>query len=65
MNDVHHPLHGTFTGPFDLGDSTVIPPTGKRFDLLYSTSARWRDGRIVEKFLCYDNGEFLQQTGIA
>lgn len=33
---------GTFTGPWELGDGTVLQPTGKSFDLLYSTTAKWR-----------------------
>ena len=39
--------------------------TGKPFDLLYSTAARWRDGKIIEEYLFYDNGTFLSQVGLA
>jgi hypothetical protein len=36
-------------------------PAGRPFDVLYSTTARWRDGKIVEEYLFYDNGAFLSQ----
>jgi hypothetical protein len=42
-------------------------PTGslKSFDVLYSTAAKWRDGRIIEEYLFWDNGTFLRQVGLA
>jgi hypothetical protein len=40
-------------------------PAGKPLDLLYSTAARWRDGKIIEEYLFYDNGAFLSQVGLA
>ena len=43
----------------------MIQPTGKSFDVLYSTAARWKDGKIVEEYLFYDNGTFLTQIGLA
>jgi ketosteroid isomerase-like protein len=52
---------GTFTAPLEMADGTVIQPTGRPFDVLYSTTARWRDGKIVEEYLFYDNGAFLSQ----
>ena len=59
------PFTGTFTGRLELPDGTVIDPTGKSFEVMFSTIARWRDGRIVEEYLKYDNGSFLQQIGLA
>jgi hypothetical protein len=56
---------GTFTAPLEMPDGTVIQPTGKPFDVLYSTTARWRDGKIVEEYLFYDNSTFLRQVGLA
>ncbi len=43
----------------------MIQPTGKQFDVLYSTAARWRDDKIIEEYLFYDNGTFLSQVGLA
>jgi muconate cycloisomerase len=56
---------GTFTGPLELPDGTTIQPTGKAFDVLFSTNARWADGKIVEEWLFYDSGTFLKQIGLA
>jgi hypothetical protein len=56
---------GTFTAPLELPDGTTIQPTGKSFDVLYSTTAKWENGKIVEEYLFYDNGTFLKQTGLA
>jgi hypothetical protein len=56
---------GTFTGPDPLLDGTVIEPTGKSFEVVFSTIARWRDGKIVEEYLVYDNASFMQQIGLA
>jgi len=39
-----------------MPDGTVIQPTGKSFDVVFSTAARWRDGKIVEEYLLYDSG---------
>lgn len=80
-NRVHHPYHflfgegdftcfvtrftGTFTGPLEIPDGTVIQPTGKSFDVIFSTTARWQNGKIVEEYLFYDNGTFLSQVGLA
>jgi len=48
-----------------LPDGTVIEPTGKSFEVVFWTIARWRDGKIVDEHLKYDNGLFLQQIGLA
>jgi hypothetical protein len=56
---------GTFTAPMKQPDGSVIEPTGKSFDVLYSTAAKWRDGRIMEEYLFWDNGTFLRQVGLA
>jgi hypothetical protein len=42
--------------------TAFLAPNRKAFDLLYSTTARWKDDRIVEEFLFYDNGTFLAQV---
>jgi Na+/H+ antiporter NhaA len=56
---------GTFTGPLELPDGTAIELTGESFDVMFSTIARWRDGKIVEEYLKYDNASFMQQIGLA
>jgi hypothetical protein len=54
---------GPFTAPLELPDGTTIQPTGKSFDVLYSTTAKWDNGKIVDEYLFYDNGTFLAQIG--
>jgi hypothetical protein len=56
---------GTFTAPLRQPDGSVIQPTGKAFDVLYSTTGKWRGGRLIEEYLFYDNGTFLLQVGLA
>jgi ketosteroid isomerase-like protein len=56
---------GTFIGALGLPDGTVIQPTGKAFEVAVSTIARWRDGKIVEEHIMYDNASFMQQIGLA
>ena len=56
---------GTMTGPMKQADGSEVPPTGKSFDFVFSTIARWQDGKIVEEHLKYDNGLLMQQIGLA
>lgn len=56
---------GTFTAPLETPDGSVIQPTGKSFDVLFSTTAKWRNGKIVEEWLFFDNGSFYKQIGLA
>jgi len=56
---------GTFTGPLELPDGTAVQPTGRSFDVFFSTTARWHDGRIVEEYLFYDSGTLIRQIGLA
>jgi hypothetical protein len=42
---------GTFSGEMALPDGTVIPGTGKSFDLTFSTTARW-EGDQLETSTC-------------
>jgi hypothetical protein len=55
---------GTFTRPWKLAGGTVIEPTGRSFNVLYSTTARWKDGRIVEEYLFWDTATFRSQVGL-
>lgn len=40
---------GTFNGQMILPDGKVIAPTGKAFDLNFSTTARWDGDRLIEE----------------
>jgi hypothetical protein len=55
---------GTFSGPLELPNGTVIQPTGKSFGVFFSTTARWRMGKIVGEYLFYDSATFMNQIGL-
>ncbi len=57
-------LTGTFSGGLVGPDGTPIPPTGRSFDVAFTTIARWQHGRIVEERVLWDNGLLLQQIGL-
>lgn len=58
-------LEGTFTEPMPLGNGQIIPPTGKKFKLRMATIGHWKDGKMTEEYLFYDNQSFLKQIGLA
>ncbi len=49
---------------FKQPDGSVIDPTNKSFDVLYSTTGRWRNGRLVEELLFYDSATWMGQVGL-
>ena len=57
-------LRGTFKGPMPGPDGKLIQPNGKKFDIPFSTIARWKDGQIAEEWLFYDNNDMLTQLGL-
>ena len=56
---------GTFTGEMTLPDGTVIAPTGKAFDLDFSTTARWEGDELIEEYVFLDPALRAQQIGLA
>jgi ketosteroid isomerase-like protein len=57
----HGRLTGTFTGELNAPDGTPVPPTGKPFDVLFTTIARWQDGQIAEERVLWDQADFNRQ----
>lgn len=55
---------GTFDRPIKLPNGKVIQPTGKKFDVRIATIALWKDGRIVEEYLFWDNEDWMKQIGV-
>jgi len=53
-----------FARLLELPDGTVIQPTGKSFDVFFSTTARWHMGKIVEEYNFYDSATFMKQIGL-
>jgi predicted ester cyclase len=58
-------LEGTFTKPMPAGDGKTISPTGKSFKLTMETVGHWKDGKMDEEWLFWDNQAFMKQIGIA
>ena len=56
---------GTFTGEMILPDGKVIAPTGKSFDLDFSTTAKWEGDLLLEEFVFLDPALRAIQIGLA
>lgn len=56
---------GTFAGEMKLPDGKVIAPTGKAFDLNFSTTAKWDGDVMVEEFVFWNSALQAQQIGLA
>jgi hypothetical protein len=52
---------GTWKKPLKMPDGTVRQPNGKKFKVRIATLAKWKDGRIEEEHLFWDNMTWLQQ----
>jgi hypothetical protein len=56
---------GTFTGRMARPDGTVIPPTGRAFDLEFSQTVRWAGDQVIEILAFWDTALQAQQIGLA
>jgi predicted ester cyclase len=57
-------MEGTFSQPMPIGDGKTIPPTGKKFKLTMATIGHWKDGKMIEEYLFWDNQSFMKQIGL-
>ncbi len=55
---------GRWAKPITLPDGTVLQPTGKPVSLKIATIARWKNGRIAEEYLFWDNADWNRQIGL-
>jgi hypothetical protein len=46
-------------------DGAVIAPTGKAFDLDFTTTARWEGNLLIEEYVSWDSALQAQQIGLA
>ncbi|MES2139610.1 MAG: ester cyclase [Bacteroidota bacterium] len=58
-------MEGTFSQPMPIGNGKTIPPTNKKFKLSMSTIGHWKDGKMIEEYLFWDNQAFMKQIGLA
>ena len=55
---------GTFTGKMTMPDGTVVPPTGKAFDLDFSQTVKWDGDRVIEIAAFWDAARQARQIGL-
>jgi len=58
-------MKGTFSKPMPIGNGKTIPPTGKSFTLRMATVGHWKNGKMIEEYLFWDNQSFMKQIGLA
>ena len=58
-------VEGTFSKAMPAGNGKTIPPTGKKFKFSMCTVAHWKDGKMIEEYLFWDNHAILKQIGLA
>ena len=57
---------GTFTQPLPIGGGVKIQPTGKSFNLRFSTMAHWTPAGVLdEEYLLWDNQLLNRQLGLS
>ena len=56
---------GTFTGEMTLPDGTVIPPTGKAFDVEFGQTSKWDGDRLIWISAFWDSALQAKQLGLA
>jgi ketosteroid isomerase-like protein len=56
---------GTFTGEMTLPDGTVIPPTGKAFDVEFGQTTKWDGDQLIVISAFYDAALQRRQIGLA
>ena len=57
-------LTGTFKCPMKGVDGKMIQPTNKKFHLEFCTVAHWKNGKILEERLFYDQVGMMKQIGV-
>jgi hypothetical protein len=56
---------GTFTGEMTLPDGTVVPPTGKAFDVEFGQTSKWDSDQLIVISAFWDSAEQARQVGLA
>ena len=56
---------GTFTGEMTLPDGTVIPPTGKAFDIEFGQTTKWDGDQLIVISAFWDAALMNQQLGLS
>ena len=56
---------GTFTGEMTLPDGTVIPPTGKAFNMEFGQTSKWDGDQLIVISAFWDSALQQRQLGLA
>jgi hypothetical protein len=56
-------VRGTFSGELVTPDGGSIPPTGKSFELDFSTTARWEGELLVEEYVFWNTALQADRPG--
>jgi hypothetical protein len=56
---------GTFTGEMMQPDGTLVPPTGKSFEVEFVQTVKWDGDLLVEIAAFWDSNQQAQQIGLA
>ena len=56
---------GSFTGEMTLPDGTVIPPTGKAFDVEFGQTTKWDGDLLIVISAFWDAALQARQLGLA
>ncbi len=56
---------GTFTGEMKLPDGNVVPPTGKKFDVEFAQTTKWKGDQLIEIAAFWDAALLARQLGLA
>ena len=55
---------GTFTGDMTQADGTVVPPTGKAFDLEFAQTSKWDGDQLIVISAFFDTALQAKQLGL-
>lgn len=55
---------GTFVGEMTLPDGTMIPPTGKAFDVEFGQTTKWKGDQLIVISAFWDASVQAQQLGL-
>jgi hypothetical protein len=56
---------GTFTGEMSLPDGSVVPPTGKAFDVEFGQTTKWEGDQLIVISAFWDAARQRRQIGLA
>jgi hypothetical protein len=57
-------IEGSFTGTMTGPDGKTIPPTGKPFQSMMATVAKWEGNRISDEYLFISMDDIMKKVGV-